>query len=144
MSMKQPLRWRIFAICILAMVLPFEFGGLFKNPAPYDAVRFLMDTTASIGLTGYAFGRPLGQARFWRCFSAAFLLFCIFIVVSGVARMARLAAVLPRSVIVSAALATTLALGLAITYFTVLGLLRHGGWLRGTPPQCVDLDATFR
>ncbi|WP_132387340.1 hypothetical protein [Novosphingobium sp. PhB165] len=128
----------------MLLVLPYEFGALFRRPSAYDAARYAIDTISVIGLTGYAFARPLGPQRFWRVFAPIFILFNAAIALRGLPRMLEWSA-LPREswLGIAMALAVMLGMQLAISGFMALALFRHGGWLRGPETETVDFLTAF-
>lgn len=122
-------RWCLFAIVMLALVLPFETRKLFGEITLYDAARYAVDTVAVIGLSGYAFGIQIGPKVMWRVFAPFFIVFSVAIAASGLPRL--YAAQLP-STGVWIATALMLCVGAAIIGFMALALLRYGGWLNAT------------
>jgi hypothetical protein len=129
---KLSRRWCLFAIVMLALVLPFETRKLFGELTLYDAARYVIDTVAVIGVSGYAFSIRIGPQVMWRVFAPIFIIFSVIIAASGLPRL--YATQLP-STGVWIALSLILCMGLAMIGFTALALLRYGGWLDATRPS---------
>lgn len=125
---------------MLIAVLPYEFGGLFRHPKAYDATRYTIDTIAVIGLTGYAFGRPMGPFAAWRFFGPAFVLFEVWLISVKLPGMLHLVT----QSLSAAVIITVLTLMFAsIPWFTALALLRHGGWLHEPTHRTAEVHTIF-
>ncbi|AXB75835.1 hypothetical protein [Novosphingobium sp. P6W] len=125
------------------MVLPYEFGGLFKHPTSFDALRYGIDTLAAVGLTGYAFARPMGPHGFWRFFAPVFILFSAAVFVRGLPRFLVPFQAGSYPPMVLAVLGLMLAMMISLIWFMSVGLMRHGGWIADPACRPVDLVKTF-
>ncbi|WP_159982587.1 MULTISPECIES: hypothetical protein [unclassified Novosphingobium] len=143
MILKRSRGWRAFAVLVLILVLPSEFGGLFKHPKAFDALRYGVDTLAAVGLTGYAFARPMGPQAFWRFFAPVFILFSTVVFMSGLPRILMILQAASYAPMFLAALGSMLAMMFSLIWFISVGLMRHVGWIADRACKSVDLAKTF-
>ncbi|WP_260927519.1 hypothetical protein [Novosphingobium sp. 9] len=120
-------RWCLFAIIMSMLVIPFETTKILDNLSLYDRTRYIIDSTAVIGLVSYAFRIALDPQAIWRVFSPVFVVFSGILFVQGLIRIST--AQQSTIVSISAALFASLLAG-PIVWLISLALLRQGGWLR--------------
>lgn len=119
-------RWCVFAMVMLALVLPYETTRLFGHLSLYEAARCTVHIVAVLGILGYAFRVRVGPEKMWRVFAPFFILFSVI----GIARgLPKLLAIPVSSTASLIGIAVLLCIVSAIPCFMSLALLRQGGWL---------------